>query len=84
MGDIVRGGFRDVAVNPSGPLPGISHMTGSVQASEQGGSLTLSSVATAVDMPAVLVGPVPLDTLQAKASWTMQGGLPKVMLERVV
>jgi hypothetical protein len=34
----VSGSFKDVAVNPSGRVPGMSHVNGEVDASERGGS----------------------------------------------
>jgi uncharacterized protein YhdP len=53
-----------------------------VEASEQGGFLTLSAANTSLDMPQVLVGPVPLDSLQVKGSWTTRDGLPKIALDQ--
>jgi len=80
----VKGSFQDVAVNPSGRMFGISHVTGDVDASERGGSIALNATAAALDMPELMLAPLPLDTLQARASWTFRDGLPQVALERMV
>jgi len=80
----VKGSFQDVAVNPSGPMFGISHVTGNVDASERGGSIALNAPAAALDMPQIMLAPLPLETFQAKASWTFRAGLPQVVLERMV
>jgi uncharacterized protein (TIGR02099 family) len=78
----VRGGFKDVAVSPAGSLPGVAHVTGHLEGNERGGSIVLGATATELNMPLVFVGPLPLDKLTAKASWTIAGGVPTVMLER--
>jgi uncharacterized protein (TIGR02099 family) len=80
----VNGSFKEVAVNPSGRMPGISHVTGEVNASELGGSIALNATAAALDMPELLIAPLALDQLQANAAWTFREGLPQIVLERVV
>ncbi len=79
----VSGGFQDVALNASGRMPGITHVTGTIDASERGGSVALNAESAVLDMPTVFIAPLQLDTLQAKASWTFSDGVPKVALERV-
>ncbi len=79
----VRGRFEDVAVSPTGSLPGISHVTGRLDGSERGGSILLNAAATELVMPSVFVGTLPLDRLEARASWTVSGGVPNIALERV-
>jgi uncharacterized protein (TIGR02099 family) len=80
----VSGSFKDVAVNPSGHTPGMSHVTGEVDANERGGTLAVSATAAALDMPTLFLAPVPLDSLQANVSWTVRDGLPQIALERLV
>ena len=79
----VKGNFQDVAVNPSGRMFGISHVTGEVDASEQAGSIALHASAGALDMPELMLAPLPLDSLQARVSWTFREGFPQIVLERV-
>ncbi|HTS53946.1 MAG TPA: YhdP family protein [Burkholderiales bacterium] len=79
----VSGGFQDIAVNASGRMPGITHLTGSIDATERGGSMVLDAPSAVLDMPTAFAAPLLLDTLQAKASWSISDGLPKVALERV-
>jgi len=79
----VKGRFHDIAVNPSGHMFGMSHVTGAVDANERGGSIALNAAAAALDMPELMLTPLPVDTFQAKASWTFRDGLPQVVLERM-
>ncbi len=80
----VSGSFNNVAVNPSGHTPGMSHVNGEVDASERGGTLAVSATAAALDMPKLFLAPVPVDALEAKVSWTVRDGLPQIALERLV
>jgi uncharacterized protein (TIGR02099 family) len=80
----VSGSFKDVAVNPSGRMPGMSHVNGEVDASERGGTLALNAMAAALEMPTLFLAPLPLDTLQANLSWAFRDGLPQIALERLV
>jgi uncharacterized protein (TIGR02099 family) len=79
----VKGSFEDIAVSPSGHMFGVSHATGEVDASDRGGRIAVSATAAALDMPELMLEPLPLDTFQARASWTFRGGLPQVSLERM-
>jgi uncharacterized protein (TIGR02099 family) len=78
----VRGGFREVAVSPTGFLPGVAHVSGQLEGNERGGSILLGATATELNMPRVFVGPIALDRLTVRASWTMAGGVPTVTFER--
>jgi uncharacterized protein (TIGR02099 family) len=80
----VSGSFKDVAVNPSGRVPGMSHVNGEVDASERGGTLAVSATASALDMPTLFPAPVPLDLLQANLSWGFRDALPQITLKRLV
>jgi len=80
----VSGSFQDVTVNPAAQAPGMSHLSGEVEANERGGTLAVNAQAAALDMPKLLLAPVPLDTFQASASWTVRDGQPQIALERLV
>ena len=79
----MSGGFQDLALSASGGVPGITRLAGNIDASERGGTLRLHAQSPALDAPTVFIAPLQLDTLEARASWTMSDGLPQVELERV-
>lgn len=79
----VRGGFKNVAWHSSGYLPGVSNVTASLTASERGGTLAGNLAATQLDMPAVFVAPLPIQSAELKLKWTMAAHLPRITLERV-
>ena len=79
----IRGGFAKVSWRPSGYLPGIGNVTGTLNASEKGGTLSGKASATALAMPTVFKEPLVIDTLDARVSWAMIKGLPAVNIERV-
>jgi uncharacterized protein (TIGR02099 family) len=78
-----KGRFDEIAVSPTGYLPGIGSVTGQLDLDHARGAVTLRASATSLDMPRVFVEPLPLDSLNARLSWTMAGGLPTVRLESV-
>jgi uncharacterized protein (TIGR02099 family) len=70
----IRGRFRNVALNPAGRIPGFKGVTGTIEATERGGSLTLNSRKAVVEMPRVFRDPHEFNTLGAQVSWTRSGG----------
>jgi uncharacterized protein (TIGR02099 family) len=66
-----RGGakLRDVGVRAQGDAPGITGLSGAVEATEKGGTLRLDSRGLAVAMPAVFPQPIALDTAAGEATW---------------
>lgn len=55
--------------------PGFQNLSGSIDATEGGGSVTLDSQALALDMPAWFADPLmPLDRLDLKARWSVDPG----------
>ncbi len=79
----IKGTFENLAVRPSGYVPGVAAVSGMLDANQHGGSLTLRAGASAVEMPRVFVEPLPLDGLNARVAWTMPDGRPLVRLESV-
>lgn len=79
----VRGGFKQVGWHSSGYLPGVTNITANLTASERGGTLSGNLSATQLDMPAVFVAPLPIQSAELKLKWTMVGRLPRIALERV-
>ncbi|MDR2787402.1 MAG: TIGR02099 family protein [Candidatus Accumulibacter sp.] len=68
---------RDLGVRAQGVFPGLSGITGTLEASETGGKALLRSGASAIDLPAVFPeSPIRFDSLNAQASWKIdRGGL---------
>ncbi|MEO8627939.1 MAG: YhdP family protein [Betaproteobacteria bacterium] len=79
----IRGGFAKVSWHASGYLPGIANVTGSLNASEKGGTLSGKASATAMAMPTVFKEPLTINTLDARVSWLMTKGVPAINVERL-
>ncbi len=61
--------FNNFSVAPSEALPGISGMNGDFNASESGGTLSLSNKASEVKLPKVFAEPLKFDSLVVQSSW---------------
>ena len=68
-----RGRFLRLSLNRSGRIPGFSGVSGRMEATERGGTLTLNSQKTVVHMPLVFRDAVELDVLSAQVSWARTG-----------
>jgi uncharacterized protein (TIGR02099 family) len=67
--------FDDLALKAQGAFPGFSGLSGTVEASEQGGTATLRSTNTTLDLPSVFPeAQITLDTLGAQAKWRLVKG----------
>lgn len=67
-----RGRLERISLAPFGYLPGFSTVSGDLDATQAGGSLTLQAAGSQLEMPKVFAGPLPLDDMAARVSWTMQ------------
>ena len=73
-----RGRFTNLALNAYQHIPGFSGLSGTVDATDKGGSITLASSDSAILLPLVFEEPrLALDTLAVQASW----GFPNGQLE---
>jgi uncharacterized protein (TIGR02099 family) len=70
----IRGRFQNVALNHVGRIPGFKGVTGTIEASDRGGNLTLNSRKTMVEMPLVFRDAHEFDTLAAQVDWGRSGG----------
>ncbi|HET6757270.1 MAG TPA: YhdP family protein [Burkholderiales bacterium] len=61
--------FSQIAFSPHGKFPGARNLSGSVEVSEQGGSLKLDSAESAFDLPLVFREPLQFDRLAAEVAW---------------
>ncbi len=73
----VKGRFDGLSIAPrpardeQPASPGFANLTGSIDASERGGSMTLASTDAILHLPGLLTeAAVPLDTLALQANWT--------------
>lgn len=79
----IRGHFSNLGINAVDKLPGISGVTGNVDATEKGGALYLDARGTVIDLPRVFPNPLALDTLTAQATWKMKQGALSLYLSNV-
>ena len=79
----VRGRFRGLALKGAGRVPGFSGVSGSIEASERGGTISLNSSKATVDMPLVFRDPHEFEALAAQATWTRSGGETELRLNSV-
>lgn len=76
----LRAQFEGLGLYPTGYLPGFAAVSGSVEATDQGGAVALRTGKSAVDMPRVFIGTLPLESLDARVTWTMADGWPLIRI----
>ncbi len=79
----IRGRFRGVALNQVGRIPGFKGVTGTIEASERGGNLSLNSRKAVVEMPLVFRDAHQFDTLAARVDWGRSGGETELRLNSI-
>ena len=68
----LKAGFEGMALKAHGLFPGFSGLSGSFEASETGGAVTLSSKKTTIDLPGVFPESLSrFDSLNAQAKWKL-------------
>ena len=81
----VRGRFDGLALRAYQDMPGFSRLSGSVDATEKGGTLYLASRDAAIFLPQVFADPqLALDVLDLGLSWGFPNGLLEVKLDQAV
>jgi len=79
-----RGRFFNLALDARDQIPGFSGLSGSVDASEKGGSMYLASKGVSLLLPAVFEDPqLDLDNLNAQAKWTFPNDRLELGLDNV-
>ena len=72
----LKAGFEDLALNAHGVFPGFSGLSGSFDASETGGVVTLNSKKSTIDLPGVFPESLTkFDSLNALAKWKLSKGV---------
>ncbi|HXV12218.1 MAG TPA: YhdP family protein [Burkholderiales bacterium] len=79
----VKGRFAGLALGHVEKMPGFRGISGTVEASESGGSLYVNSQKVAIDMPALLRQPLQLDALTAHVRWERLAGETEVRFNSV-
>ena len=79
----VKGRFVNFGINPYRMLPGLSGVSGNLDANETGGTLSLDSRKASVEMKKVFRDAIPFDSLIAQASWKIRQGNLNVKLTNV-
>ena len=70
----VRARFADLGMHARGEVPGFSGLSGSIEASEAKGSVSLASRKAELDFPRIFPEPrIPLETLNGRIDWERQG-----------
>jgi len=69
----VRGRFSKLSMSQTQKLPSFSGITGNIDITERGGTLSLNSQNAKVVLPDVFGDPLMLDTLTGQASWSLSG-----------
>ncbi|GBG01653.1 hypothetical protein AZSI13_09800 [Azospira sp. I13] len=74
--------FSDLGIKASTHFPGFAGMSGSVDAGDRGGSLTLRSQKATLDLPQVFPEPrIAVDSLTSQVSWKIEGPKLEVSLD---
>lgn len=89
VGDVLehyslRSAFTDLGLHAGGYFPGASGLSGVVDLTEKGGSVSLDAGRSSVSLPAVFPEPdIALDQLRAHATWKVAGEVVDVKLDRL-
>ena len=79
----VKASFERFGLHPYLKLPGFSGMSGSLDASEKGGTLSLNGKNAVLDMPLLFVAPLKLDTMNAQTNWRIRNKKLDLQLSNV-
>ena len=72
----LKAGFDQLALKANGYFPGFTGLSGTFEADEKSGSVTLRSQKSSIDLPSVFPEPlIELDSLSAQAKWSIRKSL---------
>ncbi|HZI82888.1 MAG TPA: YhdP family protein [Casimicrobiaceae bacterium] len=69
-----RGRFSDLGVAAQEGWPGLSGVSGTFEATQKGGSLTLQSTGVIIELPRILDEKLALDSIQGRVGWERADG----------
>lgn len=79
----LSGQFSNLALAPYQGVPGFSRLNGTVEATQNGGSLNLNGSRMQLEFKDVLRWPIPLDSVSGQASWKKRDGNIEVSVPRL-
>lgn len=79
----VKGRFNELSLQRVGKLPGFSGLSGEVNGSESGGTMSINSHDLKLDAPQLMPGPVAFDSVSGQSSWQIDSGELEVKLRNV-
>ncbi|MGH8677799.1 MAG: YhdP family protein [Burkholderiales bacterium] len=65
----VQAEFKDLALKPIEAFPGVHRLSGNLEATERGGTVSLRAQRGVLELPKVFVAPLPLDFFATEADW---------------
>lgn len=68
-----KGRFAGLGMKPNGKMPGFSGLSGSLDANEKSGAMTLDSHGARANFPDLFREPLEMDVLTAQLNWKKQG-----------
>jgi uncharacterized protein (TIGR02099 family) len=77
----VKARFTGVSVRPDGALPGFHGVSGQFDASERGGTASLTATGGSLELPKVFAALLPLDFLTVNAGWTLRDRIVEVTIK---
>ncbi len=79
----VKARFVNLGLNAVGQLPGLAGVSGSIDGSERGGTLLLSTQHAVVELPLVFQDKLEFDVLTAQAGWQRSGEQYEIRLNDI-
>ena len=79
----VKARFVNLGLNPVGRLPGLDGVSGSIDGSERGGTVLLSTQNAAVNLPLIFSAKLDFESLSAQVGWQRNGEQYEIRLNDV-
>ena len=76
--------FIQVSIAPRDALPGVTNLSGSIEANEQGGRLRIAGERSTIALPMLFAEPIGFDSVKGDVSWTRGAGATQVQWRDVV
>jgi uncharacterized protein (TIGR02099 family) len=76
--------FLHVSIASRDALPGVTNLSGSVEANEQGGRLRVAGEGSTIALPMLFAEPIGFDSVKGDVSWTHGAGATQVQWRDVV
>ncbi|MGY1490059.1 YhdP family protein [Methylobacillus pratensis] len=79
----LRTQFSDLGMQPYMKIPGFKQLSGTINADEDGGNLTLNSRNAELEFKDILRWPLPVDKLTGQVKWKTNDGKPEVRVSNL-